>query len=245
VQPARSIPPHGRPRRSTALKRPPVSHSSTSPALEIKPSAASQVLHCLPLPASRGRYLELYQFDAAYVERLRAGDPGAQEHFTVYFSEIIHLYLRSRLNTREEIEDVRQETFTRFFAALHEGRVRYPERVGAYVHRICKNVLCKKYREGHRDDEFDILPLDEKHLEIPSKALDVLSLLTGREAKEKVRRLLNRMSARKRRLLENMISDECDKDQLCLEFRVDREYLRVLLHRAKLEFKQLYEKSGE
>jgi hypothetical protein len=33
---------------------------------------------------------------------------------------------------------------------------------------------------------------------------------------------------------------ERDKDQVCRDFGVDREYLRVLLHRAKQSFKALY-----
>jgi RNA polymerase sigma-70 factor, ECF subfamily len=34
--------------------------------------------------------------------------------------------------------------------------------------------------------------------------------------------------------------DERDRDEVCHEFGVDRDYLRVLLHRAKQEFKTEY-----
>jgi len=36
--------------------------------------------------------------------------------------------------------------------------------------------------------------------------------------------------------------EEKEKDAVCREFGVDRDYLRVLLHRAKDKFKGLYEK---
>jgi RNA polymerase sigma-70 factor, ECF subfamily len=36
--------------------------------------------------------------------------------------------------------------------------------------------------------------------------------------------------------------DERDRDDVCREFGVEREYLRVLLHRAKQEFKVEYVK---
>ena len=37
--------------------------------------------------------------------------------------------------------------------------------------------------------------------------------------------------------------EERDKDQVCIDFGVDRDYLRVLLHRAKQSFKSLYLKN--
>ena len=48
-----------------------------------------------------------------YLERLRSGDFRTQEHFVAYFSELIHLKLRVRLHSPQDIEDVRQETFAR------------------------------------------------------------------------------------------------------------------------------------
>jgi hypothetical protein len=34
--------------------------------------------------------------------------------------------------------------------------------------------------------------------------------------------------------------EECDKDEVCRRLNIDRGYLRVLLHRAKLRFKAEY-----
>ena len=62
--------------------------------------------------------MEFYAFDASYVERLRSGDANIEGHFVNYFSELIRLKLRSRLNSKEAIEDVRQETFMRVLALL-------------------------------------------------------------------------------------------------------------------------------
>jgi RNA polymerase sigma-70 factor (ECF subfamily) len=42
--------------------------------------------------------------------------------------------------------------------------------------------------------------------------------------------------------LQAVFIDERDRDQVCREFNVDRDYLRVLLHRAKQEFKTVYVK---
>jgi RNA polymerase sigma-70 factor (ECF subfamily) len=45
---------------------------------------------------------------------------------------------------------------------------------------------------------------------------------------------------RDRRLLQSVLLEERDKDEVCAEFGISREYLRVLLHRAKHSFKSFY-----
>ena len=57
--------------------------------------------------------MDFQAFDNAYVERLRAGDRDTEGHFIAYFGELIVLKLRSRLTSRQAIEDVKQETFAR------------------------------------------------------------------------------------------------------------------------------------
>jgi RNA polymerase sigma-70 factor (ECF subfamily) len=59
----------------------------------------------------------------------------------------------------------------------------------------------------------------------------------------KVREILEQLSERDRRLLREVFLEERDKDEVCRDFGVDRDYLRVLLHRAKQSFKSLYLKN--
>jgi RNA polymerase sigma-70 factor (ECF subfamily) len=181
--------------------------------------------------------LQFQAFDQSYLERLRAGDYRAQEHFGAYFSALILIKLRSRLKSREAIEDVRQETFTRFFVALRDGRILQPERLGSFVNSICNNVLLEHFRAGSR---FDSLDDDEKPRELPDKGLDLVSILATKETERKVREILEQLSERDRRLLREVFLEERDKDEVCRDFGVDRNYLRVLLHRAKQSFKSLY-----
>ncbi|HEX8881821.1 MAG TPA: hypothetical protein VF749_17385, partial [Candidatus Acidoferrum sp.] len=47
--------------------------------------------------------------------------------------------------------------------------------------------------------------------------------------------------ARDRELLRAVFFEERDKDAVCREIGVDRNYLRVLVHRAKDKFKAVYE----
>jgi RNA polymerase sigma-70 factor, ECF subfamily len=243
VHAARSISSTGHRRRSHAdLKRP----SSPAPSLTIVPendrSAPSQVLHCLPLTDTRGKLLQFHSFDEAYVERLRAGDFRTQEHFRVYFTALIQVKLRSRLQSREAIEDVRQETFARFYVALREGKIVHPERLGSFVNSICNNALLEHYRTRARHGSLDD---GDDQKEFPSPVLDPLAMFTAQEIQQKVREILDKLPERDRRLLREIFLEERDKDEVCRDFGVDRQYLRVLLHRAKQSFKRLYLRNND
>ena len=182
--------------------------------------------------------MDFFAFDKAYVERLRDGDPPTEHHFVAYFEHLLRIKLRSRMLTNDKVEDLRQETFIRVIAALRrEGGVRQPDRFGAFVNSICNNVLLEYYRTSARNQ-----PMENSHLEIPDKVLDLEGMLVTKQSSERVRRILEGMPPRDRDLLRAIFLEEKDKDVVCREFGVDRDYLRVLLHRAKDKFKVLYEK---
>ena len=186
--------------------------------------------------------MQFQAFDRSYVERLRSRDFRTQEHFVAYFSELIQLKLRSRLGTPQAIEDVRQETFARVFAALHSpDGIRQPDRLGAFVNSICNNVLLEHYRSRSRDTSL----ADEPREDFPDPGCDVLGTVAARQLEAKVREILEEMPERDRRILREVFLEERDKDAVCRDFGVDRDYLRVLLHRAKQSFKSLYLKHIE
>ena len=182
--------------------------------------------------------LELFAFDASYVEKLQAGDAHVEGHFVNYFSELIRLKLRSRLNSQEAMEDVRQETFKRVLALLRgKGGLRQPDRLGPFVNSVCNHVLFEHYRsqkraEGTIHDELDAT--------LAGREPSALSLLEAKDTAHVVRQILNRLPERDRRLLQSVLLEERNKDEVCAEFGITREYLRVLLHRAKQSFKSCY-----
>ncbi len=181
--------------------------------------------------------MQFHTFDAGYVDNLCAGDFATQEHFVRYFTELLHLKLRSRLRSPQAIEDVRQETFARVFASLRKGgALRQPERLGAFVNTVCNNVLFEHYRASARSDSLD----DEGAPELPATGMDALGHVAAQQLKTKVREILVDMQPRDRDLLKAVFLDERDRDEVCRDFGVDREYLRVLLFRAKQEFKTEY-----
>ena len=183
--------------------------------------------------------MQFQKFDDAYLENLRKGDRRTEEHFVQYFSELIHLKLRSRLSSRDAIEDVRQETFARIFVLLRgKAGVRNASALGALVNSICNHVLLEYYRSHSKSEAME----DATEMDLQSEETDVLDSLVSKDTQKTVRQVLEKLSDRDRQLLNSIFLEERDKDEVCAEFGVDREYLRVLLHRAKLSFKSFYVK---
>lgn len=190
------------------------------------------------LPQEFEDSVEFFNFDEEYVKRLRAGDPATEQHFVAYFEQLLRIKLRSRMLTSDQVEDLRQETFIRVIANLRkDGGIRQPERFGAYVNSICNHVLQEFYRSSAKNQ-----PLEDDHMEIPDKVLDLEGMLVTKQSAEQVRRILEAMPKRDRELLRAIFLEDKEKDTVCREMGVDREYLRVLVHRAKDKFKALYEK---
>ncbi len=188
--------------------------------------------------AAGGQGLEFFAFDASYVEKLRAGDAHIEGHFVNYFSELIRLKLRSRLHSREAIEDVRQETFMRVLTLLRgKGGLRQPDRLGPFVNSVCNHVLFEHYRSQKRTEA----TIDEEvGATIAGREPTALRLLEARDTERVVRQILNQLPERDRRLLQFVLLEERNKDEVCAEFGITREYLRVLLHRARQSFKSCY-----
>jgi RNA polymerase sigma-70 factor, ECF subfamily len=187
--------------------------------------------------------VQFFTFDETYLERLCSGDFCAEEHFVSYFTQLIQLKLRSRVPSAEVLEDLRQEVFVRVFAVLRgkEG-IRQADRLGAFVNSVCNNVLLEYYRSASRTSAQE----DEKEIEIPDLRTDILGSIVSQQNSRNVRATLDGLSERDRRLLKAIFLEEQDKDEVCRDFQVDRNYLRVLLHRARQTFKsQFLKRIGE
>ena len=180
--------------------------------------------------------MNFFMFDKAYVERLRNGDPETEHHFFVYFDKLLQIKLRVRAIGYDKVEDLKQDTFIRVIAAVRkEGGVRYPERFGAFVNSVCNNVLLEYYRSLRKNQQ-----MDETQQEIPSKVPDFEAMLVSRQCSERVRKILSGLPTRDRELLWALFWEEKDRDTVCRDIGADRNYLRVLLHRAKDRFKAVY-----
>jgi RNA polymerase sigma-70 factor (ECF subfamily) len=185
--------------------------------------------------------LERYDFDQGYVERLVAGDAETERHFARYFGDLLAVKLRTRLRSPAQAEDARQETFKRVLITLKQkGGLTAAEHLGAFVNGVCNNVLLEIYRAGTR-----VEPLAEDHELTADGQPDAETGLLAGEDRDRVRRALAALPDREKELLRWLFFEERDKDEVCRELAVDRNYLRVLLHRAKARFRERYERAPE
>ena len=160
--------------------------------------------------------LSRYEFNQEYVERLIAEDPEVERHFAGYFTDLLRLKLRSRLRSPALVEDAVQETLTRVLVTLKGGGLQSAERLGAFVNAVCNNVLLETYRSGA--DRGGSARLASRG----GLLRDVLAELPQREQD----------------VLRWLFFEDRDKDDVCQTLEVDRNYLRVLLHRAKVRFRE-------
>jgi RNA polymerase sigma-70 factor (ECF subfamily) len=199
------------------------------------PNAAQPLYHRV---SRVGRSLERKVFDQDYVNRLTEGDSETEAHFSNYFGALLLIKLRSRLRSPQLVEDARQETFLRVLNVLrNKGGVQHPERLGAFVNSVCENVLSEFFRAGSR---FQQVP--ENAPEPADETADAESACLSEERKNIIRRVMTTLAHPDQQILRKVFLEEQDKDEICNEMGIDRDYLRVRIHRALARFRSSLQK---
>lgn len=179
------------------------------------------------------RQNERFQFDAEYVRRLTEGDQDVEAHFAAYFSPLLTSKIRARLRQADLVEDARQATLCRVLDALrNKGGIAIPHALGAFVNSVCNNVLFETYRQQKKAPA-----LAEELPDVASKEPSIETRLSDSERYARVRQVLSELPEKDRLILYQLYYEDRDKDEICRQFRVGREYLRVLVHRALNRFR--------
>jgi RNA polymerase sigma-70 factor (ECF subfamily) len=134
-----------------------------------------------------------------------------------------------------EVEDVVQETMTRFLSAIKDGKIRNPESLGAFLSGICNNVICEYRRRLWRDapEKATLLAPDQP----VAPETDLLELRDAIDAG------LMQLSDRDRKILRAFFLEERTKEEICLELGLPELQFRVALFRAKERFRKIYNAS--
>jgi RNA polymerase sigma-70 factor (ECF subfamily) len=183
---------------------------------------------------------ERYSFDADYVRRLAGGDNATEDHFARYFGELIRIKAAVRLRSPQLADDIRQETLLRVLRGARNGTIEHPERLGAYVNTVCNNVILELHRRDRR-----LSQMPDHADEISSGEASVEAELVQDQRRALVKHMLGELAPKDRDLLQRIFLDEKDKDVVCQEFKVNREYLRVLLHRARGRLRTAIARRGQ
>ncbi len=185
-----------------------------------------------------GIHMEKRDFDAQYVRQLTEGDPSIERHFASYFGELVRIKLRRHNWSGQDVDDIRQETFLRVLQTLRRKGLEHPERLGAFVNSVCNNVIMEFYRSHGRQgaDPGENEPVDQ--------ALNMDGVLVAAERQKLVQQLLAGLAESDRQILRMVFLEETERDEVCRTMNVDRDYLRVLLHRARTRFRELAAQRG-
>jgi RNA polymerase sigma-70 factor, ECF subfamily len=181
-------------------------------------------------PAGPG---QSYAFGEDYVRKLAEGDRGVEEHFTTHFGEMLTIKLRARVRSREMIEEIRQETLTRVFQAIRQKDLQQPERLGAFVNRVCDNVMFESFRADGRYAQ-----MGPECQDWADRRIDLEAPLIDRERKRLVESVLAKLPKRYRELLRLVFLEEVSMPEACQRLGVGQSNLRVVLHRAKARFRE-------
>ena len=179
--------------------------------------------------------------DAEFLRRLAARKPDATARFSTEFPRVLQAIVRVRAAGRPSdfVDDVVQDTLRAVLEAVDAGKVREPEHFRSFVMGVCENTLRRHLHERGR------------HPQAPADAPEPLAgdnpeaQTSAREALAAVEVALGSLTPRDRSLLEQMLLFGADKDEICKQFGVTREHLRVLFHRAKQRFKEALALKGK
>lgn len=180
--------------------------------------------------------MDFNSFDAEYLEGLSAGNAAVERHFSEYFGELLLIVLRARQLSRDAINDIRQETFVRVLKAVRNGEIRDPRCLRAFVHSVCKNVMREFGRSGWRTSQ----PMEDTPEPVDERVDSERELVT-RQMQALVREVIAGMPAQERRLLTAVLAEK-PAPEICREFGVDANYLRVKMFRAREKFRQAIER---
>jgi RNA polymerase sigma-70 factor (ECF subfamily) len=182
--------------------------------------------------------MALFPFDDEYVRRLRDGDRVTVEHYVQYFKVLLTVMLHRRGVAPADIPDLIQDTHIRVLHQVQTGGIRDGHRFGALVTTTCRHVAQEYERKRH--------PTVEPDENLPSPKPSALDELVTDETTRRVRDVLEALSTDSPRdadILRDFFLNDLTKEEICRKYSVERDYLRVLIHRARRKFRDLYEDS--
>jgi len=131
-------------------------------------------------------------------------------------------------------EDACQETLFRVLRHFRAGKqFESPAVLTRFVLTTCRNVVLEMNRQ--------VQPQIPEAWEAFDQSPSPHEVAVTEERKRLVHEILKRLRPRDRNLLIAVLQER-DKDQLCRQFGVDRDYLRVLLFHARQRFRREVEK---
>ncbi|HET9229543.1 MAG TPA: sigma-70 family RNA polymerase sigma factor [Thermoanaerobaculia bacterium] len=181
---------------------------------------------------------------ADLVQRIRSGDPRAEEELIVRFGEGLTFLLRRWTRGHSDAEDLYQETFRLALEKIRRGEVRDPERLAGFLRSLARNLSIEHYRKatrrGAREEEI------ESASDVSNSETGQLGQLLRKEKVGLVRRLLGELgSERDRQVLFRFYIAEEDKESIRSDLGLTAPEFNLVLFRARRRYRDLYERHAQ
>jgi RNA polymerase sigma factor (sigma-70 family) len=163
---------------------------------------------------------------ARVAERIRDGDPSAEDELVRQFSDRVRLFVSMRTRDRELAHDLGQEIMINVLTALRRGQLRDPERLAAFVFGTARNVVNNHFRTDRVDRSEPLPP------EIASTAADQADEFEAAQRQSLVRRALARVSRDDRVVLLLTLVDGLKPGEIAFQLGLTAEVVRARKSRA-------------
>jgi RNA polymerase sigma-70 factor, ECF subfamily len=184
--------------------------------------------------------VELTPFDSEYLERLKARDRGTQEHFASYFNRLVAIKLRGQGIYGSQMDDLRQDTLIRALKSIYVGKIDSPASLPAFVFGVCSNVI----KEFIRGEITSRVRDTSEFPDLPDSRYSADDSVRHQEVRKSVTLVMKSLPEKDRAILNAVFIAENDKDAICQEHGITRDYLRVLLHRSLINARKILDKQS-
>lgn len=165
---------------------------------------------------------------AALVERVRRGDPHAEEALIGRFQPGLLVMFRARTGEADAARDLTQDALMAIVRALREGRLRDVTRLTEFVHGIARNVannfirIRRRHPVCHVSDRMSVSAEDDP--------------VETSERRDLIGRVLASMTPADRRILLLTLIDGLKPREIAMQLGLDRDVVRARKSRALRRF---------
>jgi RNA polymerase sigma factor (sigma-70 family) len=163
---------------------------------------------------------------ATLAERIRAGDPAAEEELVRSFSQRLFVLALVRTRDAEGASDLRQDALLAALDALRKGHLRDSDKLAGFVYGVARNVINNHLRaraQVPRGDSVDPSTL------VAATAADPLETA---ERKSLVRQAIARLEPGERRILKMTLTEGLTPSEIGARLGLTSELVRQRKSRA-------------
>jgi RNA polymerase sigma factor (sigma-70 family) len=131
-----------------------------------------------------------------------------------------------------DVDDLVQESLTRFFRAEQRQQIRNTDEFGAFLNGVCRNVILEYRRRVRREPAIDP--------DIPIPDAGVRPEAEIFEMRDSIDNGLKELAERDRAILRSLYLEGKEKEDICREWGMSDAQFRVVLFRAKERFRRVY-----